>query len=152
MGKSMMQHFLLLVSNLRLSHWKDETDEGWLKPFYCHNTLPATAYQLFLQLIFMHLVTHRQPCMFVYLQSFGTKLTLHPLTTLQNNEPVPPWLIIMNTSALCINRLGAEVDSGQWTGESAVTKTKAQEVCVPAKVTHLCPSMASIKKSKILDR
>ena len=37
----------LFVSHLRLSQRKDDTVEGWLKPFYCHKTLPATAYQLF---------------------------------------------------------------------------------------------------------
>ena len=46
------QFFLLLVSHLRLSQWKDETVEGWLKPFYCHDTLPETAYQLFLTTYF----------------------------------------------------------------------------------------------------
>ena len=42
---------IFLVSHLRLSQWKDDSVEGWLKPFYCHNTLPATAHQLFLQLV-----------------------------------------------------------------------------------------------------
>ena len=31
-----------LVIKLRLSQRKDDTAEGWLKPFLCHNTLTAT--------------------------------------------------------------------------------------------------------------
>ena len=34
---------LLLVSHLRLSQLRDDTALGWLKPFWCLNTLPATA-------------------------------------------------------------------------------------------------------------
>ena len=33
----------LLVCHLRLRQPMDDTAVGWLKPFYCHNTLPATA-------------------------------------------------------------------------------------------------------------
>ena len=45
-------------------------------------------------IIFSHFFTCggiwcRQSCMFVCLQGLGTKRTLHPLPTLQNNEPVP---------------------------------------------------------------
>ena len=50
---------LLLVTHLRLSQRKDDTVEGWLKPFYCHNTLPATAYQLFWWLILF--LEHQPP-------------------------------------------------------------------------------------------
>ena len=39
-------NFVLLVSCLRLSQLMDETDEGSLKPFYCHNTLPEPALKL----------------------------------------------------------------------------------------------------------
>ena len=38
--------FFLLTSHLRLCQWKDDTAEGRLKPFYCHNILPATALQI----------------------------------------------------------------------------------------------------------
>ena len=51
--------FFFLVSHLRLSQQKDDTVEGWLKPFYCHNTLPATAYQLFWWLILF--LEHQPP-------------------------------------------------------------------------------------------
>ena len=39
-----MSFFFLisLVSHLRLSQREDDTAVGWFKPFYCHNTLPAT--------------------------------------------------------------------------------------------------------------
>ena len=37
------KYFFLLVSHLRLSQWRDDPGEGWFKPFYCHNTFPATA-------------------------------------------------------------------------------------------------------------
>ena len=38
------------------------------------------------------IVHHHQSCMFVCLQSLGTKVTLHLLPTLQNYEPVPQVL------------------------------------------------------------
>ena len=38
--------FFLLFSHLRLSQRMDETDEGWLNPFYCHYTLPKPALKL----------------------------------------------------------------------------------------------------------
>ena len=41
--KSFFFFFFLLVSHFRLSQWIDDPVVGWLKPFYCHNTLPATA-------------------------------------------------------------------------------------------------------------
>ena len=40
----------MLVRHLRLSQRKDDTVVG-RQQFYCHSTLPATAYQLFLQII-----------------------------------------------------------------------------------------------------
>ena len=40
-------------------------------------------------------------CMFVSLQTLGTKGTLHPLPTLQNNEPIPQVLKqVVNLSCL----------------------------------------------------
>ena len=49
---TLMFFLLLLVSHLRLSQWTDYTAEGWLKLFYCHNTLPVAENQLFLQLFY----------------------------------------------------------------------------------------------------
>ena len=45
--------------------------------------------------------SHHQSCMVVCLQSLGTKGILHPLPTLQNNEPVPQVLKqVVNLSCL----------------------------------------------------
>ena len=44
----------------------------------------------------------RQSCMVVCLQSLGTKRSLHPLTTLQNNKPVPQVLNQVVNLSCCI--------------------------------------------------
>ena len=49
--------FFLLVSHLRLGQWMDDAAESWLKPFYCHYTLPAATYwPIYHLLIFVSLV------------------------------------------------------------------------------------------------
>ena len=39
--KNCIKQFFLWVSLVRLSHREDDTAVGWLKPFYCQNTLPT---------------------------------------------------------------------------------------------------------------
>ena len=59
--------FFLFVSYIRLSQW-DETDEGLLLPFHCHNTLPEPA---------LKLIIHLYPCKSWYIHmSYHTILSL----------------------------------------------------------------------------
>ena len=50
-SKFQEHHNFLLVSCLKAQPMERCFSRKGAKPFYCHNTLPATAYQLFLQLI-----------------------------------------------------------------------------------------------------
>ena len=52
----------LLASHHTLGQWEDDPAEGWLKPFYCHYTLPAAAFSLYnisrFMLVWLRIVIH----------------------------------------------------------------------------------------------